>query len=150
MSEDLGNIIPDALYNALIHEDVTFSPGKAILITTSDSSGWPHPALLSFSEVGVKDRNTIRIKTYSGSNTTQNLKDNGVITIVFIDPTMTYYVKGLATILQSQAEDALDMLTAMNISIRQVLRDFTSEDEEGAFITSGIMFHNPWDSERRI
>lgn len=150
MSEDLGNIIPDDLYNALNHEDVTASPGKAILITTSDSQGWPHPALLSFREVGAKDRNTIRIATYSGTNSTQNLKNNGVITLVFIDQSMTYYVKGFATIISSDLPASPEQLAIMDVSIFQILRDFTSEDEEGAFITSGITFHNPWTSKRRI
>ena len=76
MSDDLGNNLPDDLYDTLLNEDVTISPGKAILINTSDTDGWPHPALLSYREVWATGRNTIRIQTYNGTNATRNLHSN--------------------------------------------------------------------------
>ena len=56
MSDDVGRELPDDLFDALWYEDVTVERGKAILITTADANGWPHPALLSFREVGARDR----------------------------------------------------------------------------------------------
>ena len=150
MSDDLGNNLPDDLYNTLLNEDVTISPGKAILITTSDLDGWPHPALLSYREVCAIGRNTLRIQTYTGTYTTRNLQTNGIITLVFIDQTMTYYVKGTAAEELSISSLNFDNVTISNISISQILRDYTSQDEAGAYITTGITFHNPWQTKRRI
>ena len=134
----------------LLNEDVTISPGKAILITTSDLDGWPHPALLSYREVCAIGRNTLRIQTYTGTYTTRNLQTNGIITLVFIDQTMTYYVKGTAAEELSISSLNSDNVTISNISISQILRDYTSQDEAGAYITTGITFHNPWQTKRRI
>ena len=149
MSDDLGNNLPDDLYDTLLNEDVTISPGKAILINTSDTDGWPHPALLSYREVWATGRNTIRIQTYNGTNTTRNLRSNGIITLIFIDSSMTYYVKGSAKEITSPSSSKANHLSVMDISITQILKDFTSEDEAGAYITTGITFHNPWQSKRQ-
>ena len=149
MSDDLGNNLPDDLYDTLLNEDVTISPGKAILINTSDTDGWPHPALLSYREVWATGRNTIRIQTYNGTNTTRNLQSNGIITLIFIDSSMTYYVKGSAKEITSPSSSKANHLSVMDISITQNLKDFTSEDEAGAYITTGITFHNPWQSKRQ-
>tara|TARA_A100001037_G_scaffold56602_1_gene48869 strand:+ start:21429 stop:21881 length:453 start_codon:yes stop_codon:yes gene_type:complete len=149
MSDDLGNNLPDDLYDTLLNEDVTISPGKAILINTSDTDGWPHPALLSYREVWATGRNTIRIQTYNGTNTTRNLQSNGIITLIFIDSSMTYYVKGSAKEITSPSSSKANHLSVMDISITQILKDFTSEDEAGAYITTGITFHNPWQSKRQ-
>ena len=149
MSDDLGNNLPDDLYDTLLNEDVTISPGKAILINTSDTDGWPHPALLSYREVWATGRNTIRIQTYNGTNTTRNLQSNGIITLIFIDSSMTYYVKGSAKEIKSPSSSKANHLSVMDISITQILKDFTSEDEAGAYITTGITFHNPWQSKRQ-
>ncbi len=148
MSDDIGKELPDDLFDALWNEDVTGRRGRAILITTADSNGWPHPALLSFREVGARDRNTIRLITYDGSTTTTNMRENGKVTVVFIDERMTYYVKGAAKEVPAHLAGADPHFAIMDVRITQVLRDFTGEDEAGAYITSGITFHNPWTGGR--
>ena len=150
MSDDVGRELPDDLFDALWYEDVTVERGKAILITTADANGWPHPALLSFREVGARDRGTIRVVTYDGSTTTRNLRSNAKITLAFIDERMTYYVKGTAKEISSHLAGADPHFAIMDVAITQILRDFTGEDEAGAYITSGITFHNPWKSERTV
>lgn len=148
MSDDIGNELPDDLFDVLWHEDVTGERGRAVLIATADSQGWPHPALLSFREVGARDRNTLRLITYDGSNTTRNMRDNGKVTVVFCDERMTYYVKGAAREVPAHLAGAGPHFAVMDVRVTQILRDFTGSDEAGAYVTSGITFHNPWKGGR--
>ncbi len=149
MSDDIGRELPPDLFDALWNEDVTTERGRAILIITTDANGWPHPALLSFREVGARDANTIRVITYNGSTTTRNMRDNGMITIAFVDERMTYYVKGTAKEIPPHLVGSSEYFATMDVQITQILKDFTGEDEEGAYITSGITFHNPWPTDGR-
>ena len=144
MSDDIGTELPSDLFDALWYEDVTAERGRAILIVTADGSGWPHPALLSFREVGARDRNTVRVVTYDGSTTTRNMRENGKITVVFVDERFTYYVKGTAKEIPPHLAGTGEYFATMDVKITQILKDFTGADEEGAYITSGITFHNPW------
>ena len=150
MSDDIGRELPPDLFDALWNEDVTTERGRAILIITTDATGWPHPALLSFREVGARDPNTIRVVTYNGSTTTRNMRDNSMITIAFVDERMTYYVKGTAKEIPPHLVGSPEYFATMDVNITQILKDFTGEDEAGAYITSGITFHNPWKSERTV
>ena len=144
MSDDIGRELPPDLFDALWYEDVTVERGRAILIVTADENGWPHPALLSFREVGARDPNTIRLVTYNGSTTTRNMRENGRTTIVFVDERFTYYVKGTAKEIPAHLTGTGEHFATMDVQITQILKDFTGSDEEGAYITSGITFHNPW------
>lgn len=143
MSEDIGNQLPDDLFDVLWNEDVAAERGRAILIVTAGANGWPHPALLSFREVGARDRNTVRVVTYDGSTTTKNMRGNAKITLVFVDERMTYYVKGAAKEVPARFTGASPQFATMDVAITQILRDFAGEDERGARITSGITFHDP-------
>ncbi len=148
MSEDIGNELPDDLFDALWNEDASGERGRAILIATVDVNGWPHPALLSFREVGARDRRTIRLVTHSGSTTTRNMRDNGKVTVVFVDERMTYYVKGEAKEVPAHLAGAGPDFAVMDARITQALRDAAGSDEAGAYITCGITFHNPWQGGR--
>ncbi len=55
MSRELGNELPAALLSLLDGHDLPARMGKAILITTVDTQGWAHPALLSYGEVVAID-----------------------------------------------------------------------------------------------
>lgn len=148
MSTDLGNQIPHPLMDALSEEDVTVERGRAILVMTSDESGRAHPALLSYREVGVKSDSRLRVVVYDGTSTTKNLRARQNITLAFVDERFSYYVKGTATAASLNATgDA--RLAYFDVVVEQVLEDAPGADEGGAYITSGIEFHNPWDSPRR-
>ncbi|MCY4582762.1 MAG: pyridoxamine 5'-phosphate oxidase family protein [Chloroflexi bacterium] len=144
MSDDIGRELPPDLFDALWNEDVTVERGRAVLIVTADENDWPHPALLSFREVGARAPNTIRVVTYNGSTTTRNMRENGRITLAFVDERFTYYVKGTAKEIPRHLAGASEYFATMDVRITQILKDFTGADEEGAYITSGITFHNPW------
>ena len=143
MSDDIGNRLPDDLFGALGNEDAAAERGRALLIATTDANGWPHPALLSFREVGARDRNTVRVVTYDASTTTMNMRENAKITLIFVDERMTYYVKGAAKEVPARLTGASPQFATMDVAITRILRDVAGEDERGAYITSGITFHNP-------
>ena len=148
MSTDLGSQLPRPLVDALRDEDVTSERGRAILVVTSDDNGRPHPALLSYREVGVEDESSLRVVTYEGTSTTKNLRARSNVTLVFVDERFSYYVKGTAS--DARLGTSGDRsLAYFDVTVEQVLEDAPGADESGAYITSGIEFHNPWDSPRR-
>ncbi len=148
MSKDFGRELPDDLFNILWHEDPTLEQGKAIVLMTVDEEGRPHPALLSYREVGARDRSTLRVVTHSSSHTTANMRRNGIVTLVFVDERMVYYVKGDAKEIPAARSGTSHHYATMDIAIRHVLQDFVGSDEAGAHITSGITFHSPRRSSR--
>jgi hypothetical protein len=148
MSTDLGSQLPHPLMDALREEDVTVERGRAILVITSDESGRAHPALLSYREVGIESDSKLCVVTYDGTSTTKNLRARQNVTLVFVDERFSYYVKGTATTASLKANGNAG-LAYFGVVVEQVLEDAPGADEVGAYITSGIEFHNPWDSPRR-
>ena len=138
MSKEIGNRLPDALYAKLHAAGPTDQSGQAIVISTVDESGWPHPALLSYREVSAADPTTLRVVTFDGTHTTANMRANGKLTLIFVDERMTYYVKGMATEVPAEAGASF---ATMAVAIQQVLEDAPGAGEEGANITSGITFN---------
>ena len=96
MSTDLGDQLPSDLL-AKLSAPMSPSGGTAIPICTIDPNGWPHPALLSANEVSAPNNTSLVVATFDGTTTTRNLRANGKLTLVFVDDSMTYYVKGTAT-----------------------------------------------------
>ena len=143
MSVDIGNQLPDDLFHALWSETLDEQAGKAIVISTIDAEGWSHPALLSYREVGARDRGTLRVVTHEGSSTTANMRANGKLTLAFVDERMTYYVKGTAKEVPRHRIGAPAHYATMDVSIREILRDFVGSDEAGTLLTSGITFRGP-------
>ncbi len=140
MSEDLGSELPDDLFDALYTTDPEEQAGTAIVVATVDPEGWSHPALLSFQEVGARDRKTIRVVTFNGTRTTANLRENGKLTLIFVNESMVYYVKGTAKEIPAARAGHSPNFATMDMTITQVLADFPGEGEEEARITSGITF----------
>ena len=142
MSDDLGNELPDDLFHLLYEAEPDVMHGKAIVIITVDSNGFGHPALLSYREVGARDRSTMRVVTFNGTTTTNNMRANGKLTALFIDERMTYYVKGTATEIPAHRIGASPNFVTMDVAITQVLRDMPGEGEEESFLTSGVTFRD--------
>lgn len=140
MSINLGTRLPDDLFKEVWEVDPSEQNGKVIPICSVDAAGWAHPALLSYGEVGARDRHTLRVATFEGTQTTKNLRENGRLTILFIDDTMIYYVKGSAKEIPSERVDGPKGIVYLDITITHVLSDAPGPGEEGAQITSGIMF----------
>ena len=100
-------------------------------------------ALISFREVGARDRKTVRVVTFDGTRTTTNLRENGKLTLIFIDQKMVYYVKGTVKEIPAARAGHSPNFATMDMTVTQVLADFPGEGEEAARITSGITFTLP-------
>ena len=101
----ISHELPDDLYSRLNGREIEKYLNHAVLLYTVDGSGWPHPSLLSYFEVGAKDRKNLRLATYNTSNTTENMRRNGIVTLSIFDLRVAYAIKGRA---QEMAADAFN------------------------------------------
>src|SRR5574341_1298494 len=140
MARPLGETLPDVLHELLGGRDLAARIGQAILITTTDTQGWPHPALLSYGEVVAVDRRRLRLALYRTSGTSGNLRRDGKLTLCLIEPAMAYYLKTVAKEEQNPMDGFLE-LARFEARVEQVLVDQAREDlEPGAGVTGGITF----------
>lgn len=140
MAQALGNTLPDVLLERLSGRDLPAGMGKAILITTTDPQGWPHPALLSYGEVVAVDARRLRLATYRTSGTSGNMRRDGKLTVCLIDEGMAYYVKTRVREEQDPMP-GFPELARFEATVEQVLVDQAREDlEPGAGVTGGITF----------
>ena len=115
----------------------------AVLLYTVDANGWPHPSLLSYFEIAAIDRKNLRLATYNSSNTTENMRRNGVVTLSIFDLRVAYAIKGRAQEIRRQ------MLSTprncmLNVVVEQVLVDEADPVlEPGAYIAGGITYVSP-------
>jgi hypothetical protein len=140
MAREAGNTLPDLLCELLSGRDLAGRTGEAILISTTDAGGWPHPALLSYGEMVAMDRHRLRLALDRTSRTTGNLRRNGKLTVCLIGPNMAYYIKAEAGLPQDPM-DGFVHLTRFEAWVASVLVDQAREDlEPGARITGGIQY----------
>ena len=138
-SSELTEDLHKRLGGQFLHDHAT----KVIVVHTVDANGWPHPAILSYFEVVAKDRHNIRMATYSTSNTTENLRQRGKVTLSIFDERAVYYIKGIATELRRAMRSAPHN-SKLNVKVEQVLIDEADPVlEPGAYIASGITCVNP-------
>jgi len=140
MSRPLGNELPEALLSLLDAHDLPSRAGKAILITTIDAQGWPHPALLSYGEVVAVDARRLRLATYRSSGTSENMRRSGHLTLCLVEAGMAYYLKTRA-VEQESPWARFPELARFEATVEQVLLDQAREDlEPEGRITNGIEF----------
>jgi hypothetical protein len=140
MSRQLGTELPESLLSLLDAHDLPSRAGKAILITTIDARGRPHPALLSYGEVVAIDSRRLRVATYRSSGTSENMRRSGHLTLCLIETGMAYYLKTHA-VEQENPWAPFPALARFEATVEQVLVDQAREDlEPEARITNGIVF----------
>ncbi|MFI5007396.1 MAG: pyridoxamine 5'-phosphate oxidase family protein [Solirubrobacterales bacterium] len=128
--------MPPALQQRLSGRELRERMTEAILIATIDTTGWPHPALLSYAEVVAVDARTLRFATYRESATAQNLRERGFMTFCLIAPGSAYYLKARARELAPS-----ETLARFEAVVEDVLADEARAELEGmATISSGIGF----------
>ena len=133
MSRLKGRVLPEDLLRRIGQAGIPFE--EVILMLTVDEESWPHVAMLSHWEVFAPDSMTIRAATYLGSRTSNNLLRDGKVTLVFVNETMSYYVKGDARLTRERmSSDSSNSL--FTITVAQVYEDVL----EGAAIKTGITF----------
>ena len=140
MAREVGNSLPEVLCDLLSGRDLSARMGEAILITTTDAEGWPHPALLSYGEVVAVDRRRLRLALDRTSRTAGNLRRSGRLTVCLIGPNMAYYIKTAVGTLQDPMV-GFAHLARFEARVESVLADQAqTEFEPGACITGGILF----------
>lgn len=130
MSKALGNELPAELLEDLNGQDLPSKWSKTILLVTTDASGFPHFAILSYGEIVAPSPRELRIGLYPNSTTTRNIQARPQVGLLIVLGDSVYYLKGIA------AEKPAENVVRFDVAIDQVLVD----NEPGARITSGIGF----------
>ena len=143
MPKSASRELTDDLYRRLCGQFVSEHAHKVILIHTVDEKGWAHPAVLSYFEVAATDRRNIRIATYKTSNTTNNMRRTGKVTLSIFDERATYYIKGTVSELAHEMRSAPHN-SKLNVVVEEVLVDTADPVlEPGAYVSGGITVVNP-------
>ena len=135
MARIVGREIPNELAWYIRESPREMGRGVAVILVSIDEGGWPHIALLSLWEIALKTRRRIRLATFSGSTTTRNLQERRLLTLIFIDKGMTYYVKGVAHQYRL-AEETSPPVVLFEIEVSLV----TKEEEGVVEIESGVAY----------
>jgi hypothetical protein len=140
MSTAIGAALPDLLLSRLDAQRAEEPSESAVLLSTSDEHGFPHPALLSYGEIDARGPSMLNIGVYAASVTATNLRRDRRATLSFVDEQGAWYVK--ATVAgderphQTKAGVAVFPLTVIT-----VLTDAVDTSREApARIVSGIRF----------
>jgi hypothetical protein len=155
LTKSLGDSLPDDLYRALSSGDTVEGEdaNKVIILTTVDEDGWPRHAMLSHFEVVAGDRRKVRILTYEKSKTTVNLMRSGKGCFLFVDKTMSYYVRVDCRRVKDRAKAATLEISNEALFVGLVA-DVMEDKFQSAPIRSGITFsgYDPGMSrnERRV
>jgi len=138
MAVDLEAALPPLLQQRLgaTRGDVN---GLAVPVCTVDPDGLPHPAMLSYSELSSDDPHALRAVVHETSRTARYLRERGVMTLLFVDPGATCYVKTRATGPPAPRRGEPGLLE-FTLQVVAVLADGTAAHERAAVITSGIRF----------
>ena len=134
MSKNLGATLPEDLLDFLSSTEPGDKFKQVILFSTTDEDGWPRHGLLSAREVLAKDSKRLLLLLYSNSHSSANLQREGKISIVLVNPNMSYYVFCTARPL-SPLPDAPSE-TLFELTVERVLEDSLAT----ARILTGITF----------
>ncbi len=134
MSKNLGATLPEDLLDFLSSTEPGEKFKQVILFSTTDEDGWPRHGLLSAREVLAKDSKRLLLLLYSNSHSSANLQREGKISIVLVNPNMSYYVFCKARPL-SPLPDAPSE-TLFELTVERVLEDSLAT----ARILTGITF----------
>jgi hypothetical protein len=140
MSRAIGAALPDLLVSRLDARRAGERSDTAVLLSTSDEQGFPHQALLAYSEIEAEGPSLLNIGVSAASVTAANLRRDRRLTLSFIDEHGAWYVK--ATVAgDERSHPALAGIAVFSISVVVVLTDAVDASREGpASIVSGIRF----------
>lgn len=136
-----GDTLP-TLLQARLGADRGAMEGVAVPVCTVDADGYPHPAMMGYAELAAAadDPSRLRAAVWGQSSTARHLRQNGRITLLFVDDAATFYVKAQADGPEHPHPHAAGV-AVFPLRITAVLGDAvdTSREPEAA-ITSGIRF----------
>jgi hypothetical protein len=136
----LGTSLGSALFERLAGRHPGRHHGLVLPFCTVDAEGWPHVALLSYTEIVARDRTTFRVALYADSASAHNLRRTGLATLLVFDSGLAQYVKLRGTELPQRIE-ATPWNAVFELRVEQVLSDAADPKREGgSVLTSGISF----------
>ena len=139
----ISHELPDELYERLNGREIGKYLNHGALLYTVDANGWPHPSLLSYFEIAAIDRKNLRLATYSSSNTTENMRRNGIVTLSIFDLRVAYAIKGRAQEIRREMRSA-PRNCMLNVAVEHVLVDEADPAlEPGAYVAGGITYSSP-------
>ena len=143
MPKFVSKELTEDLYTRLCGRFVDRYLDQVILLYSVDKNGWPHSSILSYFEVAAADRANLRVATYKDSNTTENMRANGRVTLSIFDQRMAYSIKGTAEEVRREMR-SLSRNTMLKVAVDQVFVDEADPVlEPGAYIAGGISCLNP-------
>ncbi|MDA2933171.1 hypothetical protein MYX82_02385, partial [Acidobacteria bacterium AH-259-D05] len=134
MSKDRGSTLPQDLSDFLSRSGHADQFKEVILFNTVDEDGWPRHGLLSPREIVAKDNKRLLMLLYSNSRSTRNLQREGKVSLIVVNPDMSYYLFCSARSLPPLPEAATE--TLFELTVERVLDDSMPT----AKILTGITF----------
>ena len=134
MSKELRATLPEDLLDFLSSTEPGEKFKQVILFSTTDEDGWPRHGLLSPREVVARDSNRLLLLLYSNSQSTANVQREGKISLVLVNPNMSYYVLCTAHPLAPLPDAPSE--TLFELTVETILEDSLTT----AKILTGITF----------
>ena len=134
MSKELGSTLPQDVLDYLSDSGQDGKIKDVILFNTVDQNGWPRHGLLSHHEVLAKGPQRMLILLYSDSNSTRNVERKGKLSLVVVNPQMSYYLFCRARSLPPLPDASRE--TLFELTVERVVEDAIPT----ARILTGITF----------
>ena len=132
-------LTPD-LYRRLSGAEAGSRASEAIVLCTTDAAGWPHPAMVSYYELGAVDRRTLRLAIYNDSRTCANLRERGKATFIVVDADLVCYISGMVDAIVPRMRVSPHN-AKVSLQVSQVVFDTPSPElESGIEVTGGITY----------
>lgn len=107
MTKLIGDRLPQDVVRAFNGEELASKVGPAYILLTSDADGTPRPCMLSAGEILATDDRHLRLGLWMGTRTSQNLARRSSAVLVFVEPGVVLYVRGMPRALSADDEQRL-------------------------------------------
>jgi hypothetical protein len=142
VATSIGARLTGALLDRLSGRQFERYSALVIPIATVDPEGWPHIALVSYSELVACNRGSLRLALGGRSGSADNLRGNGHLTVLLFDAGLVYYVKGTARE-RRPAMHCSPWNAVFDVTVTDVLADASDPRREGeSFVLGGITFYS--------
>jgi pyridoxamine 5'-phosphate oxidase-like protein len=142
VATSIGAQLTGALLDRLSGRHFERHSALVIPIATVDQAGWPHLALVSYSELVARDRGSLRLALGGRSGSAGNLRRNGHLTVLLFDVGLVSYIKGTARE-ERPSMHCSPWNALFEVTVTDVLADAADPRREGeSFVLGGITFHS--------
>lgn len=134
-----ANVLPPQIVEDFGGDRLEARMNDAIRLSTVGADGWPHAAQLSVGEILATGASELFVAMWPNSNTTENLKRDGRLTLSLVHGGALFEVRARAS-LAAEHRTALD-LTVFRVTIEAVAEHRAKYAE----VVNGVTFrlHDP-------